>query len=40
MCYSNLQTVQAENTDGLVLASEWNNRVFEKSGLVIALFSY
>lgn len=40
MCYGNLQTVRAENIDGLVLASEWNNRVFGKSGLVIALFVY
>jgi hypothetical protein len=37
MCYSSLQTVRAENIDGLVLASEWNNRVFGKSGLVIAV---
>jgi hypothetical protein len=40
MCYSNPQTVQTENTDGLVLASEWNNRVFKKSGVVIAVFGY
>lgn len=40
MCYSNVQTVQSENTDGLVLASEWNYRVFEKTRLVMALFGY
>lgn len=40
MCYSNLEAVQAENTDGLVLASEWNKRTFDKSGWVICVFGY
>ena len=32
--------MQEENTDGLVLASQWNNRVFKKSELVIAVSGY